>query len=217
MSALFDSARFAKSVADLEGLPLDGLPEIAFAGRSNAGKSTAINVLTRQTRLAFSSKTPGRTQLLNFFLLTEKGEKPGERINVGYLVDLPGYGFAKAAPSVRATWERLVGGYVTEGPNLKGIVLVMDARRPFMPADEFVLDFLTPREDILFHFLLNKADQLKNSERKEVLRLVENRCKEFGGRATCQLFSGLKKEGVKELDDLLASWYQEFSTPEQES
>jgi GTP-binding protein len=206
MSALFDSARFALSVAELEGLPKEGLPEIAFAGRSNAGKSTTINVLTRQTRLAFSSKTPGRTQLLNYFLLSRKGEKPGERIPVSYLVDLPGYGFAKASPTVRATWEGLVGGYVTQAPFLRGMVLVMDARRPFMPADEFLLDYIAPRESLKLHFLLNKADQLGTVEKRKMLALTEKRCQEFGARATCQLFSGLKKEGVEELAEVLTGW-----------
>lgn len=205
MSALFDSAKFTMSVAELDGLPTDNLPEIAFAGRSNAGKSTSINVITRQTRLAFSSKTPGRTQLLNFFQLSKK-IGPGQREAVGNLVDLPGYGFAKAAPSVRATWENLVGGYVATSPNLKGIVLVMDARRPFMPADEFVLDFLADREDIKLLFLLNKADQLGTMEKRQALRLTEKRCKEYGGRATCQLFSGLKRTGVEELQATLAGW-----------
>jgi GTP-binding protein len=187
MSALFDSARFALSVAELEGLPKEGLPEIAFAGRSNAGKSTTINVLTRQTRLAFSSKTPGRTQLLNYFLLSRKGEKPGERIPVSYLVDLP-------------------GGYVTQAPFLRGMVLVMDARRPFMPADEFLLDYIAPRESLKLHFLLNKADQLGTVEKRRMLALTEKRCQEFGARATCQLFSGLKKEGVEELAEVLTGW-----------
>lgn len=109
MSALFDSARFVMSVSELMGLPETELPEIAFAGRSNAGKSTTINVLCRQSRLAFSSKTPGRTQLLNFFELSLKGEKPRQRIPECFLVDLPGYGYAKAAPETRKNWEGLVG------------------------------------------------------------------------------------------------------------
>ncbi|MBQ8829515.1 MAG: YihA family ribosome biogenesis GTP-binding protein [Burkholderiaceae bacterium] len=205
MSALFDSAKFKMSVSDLAGLPSDGLPQIAFAGRSNAGKSTTINVLTRQTRLAFSSKTPGRTQLLNFFAISEKLDV-GQYQQVAYLVDLPGYGFAKAAPSIRATWENLVGGYVAQSPLLEGIVLVMDARRPFMPADELVLDFIAHRTDLKLLFLLNKADQLKTMERRRVLKLVQDRCQSYEGRATCQLFSGLKREGVDELQQNLASW-----------
>ena len=133
--SLFHSARFVTSAAELTALAPPGLPEIAFAGRSNAGKSTVINELTQQKRLAFASKTPGRTQLLNFFALSEKNEH-GERVERGYLVDLPGYGYARADAGQRATWDELVGGYVRERQSLIGIVLVMDARRPFMPGDD---------------------------------------------------------------------------------
>lgn len=206
MSSLFDSAKFVMSVADLEGLPVSELPEIAFAGRSNAGKSTSINCICRQSRLAFSSKTPGRTQLLNFFELSVKGDKPRERIPKGYLVDLPGYGFAKADPETRKTWENLVGGYVVDRPQLKGIVIVMDARRPFMPADEFLLDFLLPREDLSIHFLLNKSDQLKTTEKRAALEMARKRAAELGGNITTQLFSGLKKEGIEELQNVLCGW-----------
>ena len=114
MSALFDSARFVMSVSELMGLPETELPEIAFAGRSNAGKSTTINVLCRQSRLAFSSKTPGRTQLLNFFELSLKGEIPRQRIPECFLVDLPGYGYAKAAPETRRNWDCLL--YTSPSP-----------------------------------------------------------------------------------------------------
>ncbi|MCD8340050.1 MAG: ribosome biogenesis GTP-binding protein YihA/YsxC [Burkholderiales bacterium] len=206
MNSLFESATFKVSVANLEELPHSDLPEIAFAGRSNAGKSTAINCICRKSNLAFSSKSPGRTQLLNFFEISVKGEKPGQRIPTAYLVDLPGYGFAKASPSVRATWENLVGGYVTSREQLKGIVILMDARRPFMPADDFLLDFLSPREDLKLLFLLNKADQLKNSERVTTLRAAQKRAQEMGGNVTAQLFSGLKKEGVEELKLTLCKW-----------
>ena len=180
MSALFDSAKFVMSVSELDGLPDTDLPEIAFAGRSNAGKSTAINVLTRQVRLAFSSKTPGRTQLLNFFELSVKGLKPRERKPVGFFVDLPGYGFAKASPETRKNWEGLVGGYVQQRPQLTGMVVVMDARRPFMPADEFLLDFISFRPELKLHFLLNKADQLKNMERRAALNIAQKRAAEIG-------------------------------------
>ncbi len=206
MNSLFESATFKASVANLEELPHSDLPEIAFAGRSNAGKSTAINCICRKSNLAFSSKSPGRTQLLNFFEISTKGEKPGQRIPTAFLVDLPGYGFAKAAPSVRATWENLVGGYVVARRQLRGIVIVMDARRPFMPADEFLLDFLSPREDLKMLFLLNKADQLKNSERTATLRAAQKRASEMGGDISVQLFSGLKKEGVDELKTTLCQW-----------
>lgn len=111
--SIFDSARFQISAAKLSGLPPEDKPEIAFAGRSNAGKSTTINVLTRQTRLAFWSKTPGRTQLVNFFSLSRKSPEGG-RETVGHLVDLPGYGFAKTNENIRKSWSELVGGYIAE-------------------------------------------------------------------------------------------------------
>lgn len=206
MSALFDSAKFVMSVSELDGLPDTDLPEIAFAGRSNAGKSTAINVLTRQVRLAFSSKTPGRTQLLNFFELSVKGLKPRERNPVGFFVDLPGYGFAKASPETRKNWEGLVGGYVQQRPQLTGMVVVMDARRPFMPADEFLLDFISFRPELKLHFLLNKADQLKNMERRTALNIAQKRAAEIGPQVSVQLFSGLKKEGVEQLQKVLSGW-----------
>lgn len=210
--SLFDSARFTISVAELGGLPPENLPEIAFAGRSNAGKSTAINVLTRQTRLAFSSKTPGRTQLLNFFELTKKNEE-GVRVPVGTLVDLPGYGFAKAPGDARATWDALVGGYVGQRQSLEGIVIVMDARRPFMPGDEALIDFLAHRP-VKLHFLLNKADQLKTMEKRAALKLAQTRAAALGEHVSTQLFSGLKREGIDELRALLLRWLKvEDTTP----
>lgn len=207
MSALFDSAKFVMSIADVQALPNAALPEIAFAGRSNAGKSSTINALCRQNRLAFTSKMPGRTQLINYFELSQKGQKSTERVPVSYLVDLPGYGFAKAAPEVRKQWESLVGGYVLESPSLLGMVVVMDARRPLMPADEFLLDFLSSRHTgIRIHFLLNKADQIKTAERRVALSVVEKRANELGDNVSFQLFSALKKEGVEQLRNTLCSW-----------
>jgi GTP-binding protein len=201
---LFHSARFTVSVADLAAMAPPALPEIAFAGRSNAGKSTVINVLTQQKRLAFSSKTPGRTQLLNFFALTEKNEL-GERVERGYLVDLPGYGYARAEAGQRATWDTLVGGYVGHRQSLIGIVLVMDARRPLLPADEALLQFVD-RRGCLLHLLLNKADQLGTVERRAALAGAQRRAERIGPRASAQLFSGLKREGVEELAATLTRW-----------
>lgn len=201
---LFQSARFVVSVAELAGLPAAGLPEIAFAGRSNAGKSTAINVLTQQKRLAFASKTPGRTQLLNFFELSERDER-GERVPRGFLVDLPGYGFAKAPEAQRAQWDTLVGGYVARRQSLVGIVMVMDARRPLMPADEALIAFLD-RPTCRLHLLLTKADQLNNSEKRLALEHARRRAAELGPRASAQLFSALKRQGVEELEGTLAEW-----------
>lgn len=202
--SLFDSARFRLSVSQLDGLPAISVPEIAFVGRSNAGKSTTINVLTRQGRLAFASKTPGRTQLINFFSLSKKNEN-GQREHVAYLVDLPGYGFAKAAESTRKTWSALIGGYLAHRDTLTGIVVVMDARRPFMPTDEWVIDFMNTRP-VRLHFLLNKADQLNNQGKINALRQAQRRASEIGPHVSVQLFSGLKKEGVDELREVLTSW-----------
>ena len=202
--SLFESARFRLSASELRGLPEMQVPEIAFAGRSNAGKSTTINVLTRQGRLAFASKTPGRTQLINFFSLTQKNEEGG-RDHIADLVDLPGYGFAKAAEAMRKTWSDLIGGYLAIRENLTGIVVVMDARRPFMPTDEWLIQFLSTRP-VRMHFLLNKADQLNNQGKKDVLRLAQARAKQMGPHVSVQLFSGLKREGVDELRDVLLHW-----------
>jgi GTP-binding protein len=201
---LFQSARFVTSVAELAGLSPPALPEIAFAGRSNAGKSTVINVLTQQKRLAFASKTPGRTQLLNFFALSEKDAR-GERIDRGYLVDLPGYGYARADATQKATWDELVGGYVRERQTLIGIVLVMDARRPFMPADDALLQFVD-RRGCLLHFLLNKSDQLGTAERRAALAAAQRRAEAIGPRASAQLFSALKHSGVEQLAAALGRW-----------
>ena len=202
--SLFESARFRLSASELQGLPDMQVPEIAFAGRSNAGMSTTINVLTRQGRLAFASKTPGRTPLINFFSLTQKNEEGG-RDHIADLVDLPGYGFAKAAEATRKTWSDLIGGYLAIRENLTGIVVVMDARRPFMPTDEWLIQFLSTRP-VRLHFLLNKADQLNNQGKKDVLRMARARAKQMGPHVSVQLFSGLKREGVDELRDVLLHW-----------
>lgn len=209
--SLFDSARFRLSVSRLDGLPPADVPEIAFAGRSNAGKSTTINVLTRQGRLAFASKTPGRTQLINFFDLSEKNAI-GHRERVASLVDLPGYGFAKAAEGTRKTWSELIGGYLAERDTLTGIVVVMDSRRPFMPTDEWVIDFLNTRP-VRLHLLLNKCDQLNNQQKKETLLKMKARAAEMGPHVTVQLFSGLKRIGVDELRETLERWIRREDTP----
>lgn len=203
--SIFDTARFVISAAKLYGLPEETVPEIAFAGRSNAGKSTSINVLTRKTRLAFASKTPGRTQLINFFGISARDENR-QPYDVGYLVDLPGYGFAKASEDTRKTWSQLVGGYIAQRQAMTGLVIVMDARRPFIPTDEWLINFMQERPSVRMHWLLNKADQLKNSERRTTLNLAQQRAREIGPHVTVQLFSGMKKEGVPELQKVLLTW-----------
>ena len=203
---IFDSARFVTSAAKVNQLPGAGLPEIAFAGRSNAGKSTTINVLTRQGRLAFASKTPGRTQLVNFFGLSRRLPESSDREQIGFLVDLPGYGYAKTAPEIRETWSALVGGYLATRPSLTGVVIVMDARRPFMPADEWLIDFFSSRTHVRQLWLINKCDQIKRAERAKVLSAARARATKTGSQISVQLFSGLKKEGVEELQTTLISW-----------
>ena len=178
--SLFDSARFLTSAAAVSQLPGAGLPEIAFAGRSNAGKSTTINVLTRQGRLAFASKTPGRTQLINFFTLSRKIPDSKEREQIAHLVDLPGYGYAKAAPEIRETWSRLIGGYLS--------------------------DFFSSRSHVRQLWLINKCDQIKRAERNTVLAKARARAQQLGDHVEVQLFSGLKKEGVEELQQRLLTW-----------
>lgn len=207
-AGLFHSARFATSVAEPEQLndaDLALLPEIAFVGRSNAGKSSAINTLTQQRQLAFASKTPGRTQLLNFFALSRKDES-GRAVPRAYLVDLPGYGFAKVDDATRSRWDTLVGGYLQGRRMLVGVVLVMDARRPLMPADHELLHWLTRRDapaKLRLHLLLSKADQLSTSERRHAQAAAEAHAERLPMPTSVQLFSALKREGVEELQDTL--------------
>lgn len=209
-AGLFHSARFATSVAEsaqLNAAELAMLPEVAFVGRSNAGKSSAINTLTQQRQLAFASKTPGRTQLLNFFALSRR-MATGRSEAVAYLVDLPGYGFAKVDDATRIRWDQLVGGYLQSRRMLVGVVLVMDARRPLLGADEELIGWLAGREDVTrlrLHLLLTKADQLGQAERSRVLRQAEARAETLPMPTSVQIFSSLKKLGVADLQDAVAS------------
>ena len=200
----FESARFVISVAELEQLnraALAMVPELAFVGRSNAGKSSVINVLTAQRQLAHASKTPGRTQLLNFFELSQRDIAGAPRI-AGYLVDLPGYGFARVHEDTRARWDQLVGGYLSTRRLLAAVVLVMDARRPLAGADEALLAWLAAREDaerLRVHLLLNKADQIGRAERARAQAQAEHRAASLPMPVSVQLFSALKREGLDEL------------------
>ena len=209
-AGLFHSARFATSVAEsaqLNAAELAMLPEVAFVGRSNAGKSSAINTLTQQRQLAFASKTPGRTQLLNFFTLSRR-VAAGRSEAVAYLVDLPGYGFAKVDDATRIRWDQLVGGYLQSRRMLAGVVLVMDARRPLLGADEELIGWLAGREDaarLRLHLLLTKADQLGQAERSQALRQAEARAETLPMPTSVQIFSSMRKLGVEEFQDAVAS------------
>ena len=143
------------------------------------------------------------TQLINFFTLSRKIPDSKEREQIAHLVDLPGYGYAKAAPEIRETWSRLIGGYLADRPSLTGIVIVMDARRPFMPADEWLIDFFSSRSHVRQLWLINKCDQIKRAERNTVLAKARARAQQLGDHVEVQLFSGLKKEGVEELQQRL--------------
>ena len=194
---LFQQAVFLTTVANLRDLPLDAVREVAFAGRSNAGKSSAINTLAGRTRLAYVSKTPGRTQHLNYFTLSE-----GK-----YFVDLPGYGYAKAPEAIRSQWEGLIGPYLSKREQLAGLVVIMDIRRPLTDLDLRLIDWFRPTGRPI-HVLLSKSDKLSRQEQTKTLRSVKAELATWGDAAlySVQLFSSLKKTGVDEAEAVLAGW-----------
>lgn len=190
---LFNHAVYAASAATLDQLP-DSQREVAFAGRSNAGKSSAINTLARHNRLAFVSKTPGRTQLINFFAVGD-----GE-----FIVDLPGYGYAKVPPDIRARWEKVLSAYLQGRRSLVGLVLIMDARHPLTPLDKRMLDWFTPR-GLPVHILLTKADKLSRGVANKTLLEVRSALKVFP-QVSVQLFSSLAKQGTEEAEAVIDAW-----------
>ncbi|MFK8029973.1 MAG: ribosome biogenesis GTP-binding protein YihA/YsxC [Gammaproteobacteria bacterium] len=187
----FQTVQFLKSANDIGGFPPDEGHEVAFAGRSNAGKSTAINVLTQRRGLARTSKTPGRTQLINFF------ELPDSR----RLVDLPGYGFAKAPKNVQRHWQELMGDYFEHRKCLSGLIVMMDSRRPLMPYDRQMLEYAVEAECPV-HILLTKSDKLS---RGAAAKSFQQTRKQLAEGVSIQLFSALKKQGVDEAREVLAS------------
>jgi GTP-binding protein len=186
----FQHASFMVSAAAPAQFPTDTGAEVAFAGRSNAGKSSAINAITQRQGLARTSKTPGRTRLLNFFELA-----PMRRI-----VDLPGYGYASGPEAERRTWRPLIDA-LHERASLKGLFLIVDIRRGLTAGDEGLLEWLAPSRQV--HVLLSKADKLKRAEATRALRAVAG---QLGGRATVQLFSALDGTGVAEAQAKLLEW-----------
>ena len=197
-SGPFSDIRFLISASQLEGLPQDELPEVAFVGRSNVGKSSALNVLANRRRLAFVSKTPGRTQLINFFSLGD-----GAR-----LVDLPGYGYAKVPHGVRDEWGKLVAGYLQTRRSLAGVVSLMDARRPLTPLDVQLLGWLVPLRRRLL-VLLTKADKLSKSEQGRTLIAARKALGELGVLGECALFSSQTRQGVDETREHIDTWLAE--------
>lgn len=208
MSILWQ-ARFFTTVNRLRDLPDTQVPEIAFAGRSNAGKSTAINLLCNQKKLAFASKTPGRTQHINYFsiggahvAMHRKDETVVEEIRA-LLVDLPGYGYAEVSGSAKLHWQELLGDYVRRREQLAALILIMDARRPFTDLDRQMLEwFATTGKPV--HCLLSKADKLNRNESANALRLTRTVLASYVDESgqpfpfTAQLFSSLKRVGLEE-------------------
>jgi len=197
MNPVYHQAKFINSAPNLKHAPPDHGLEIAFAGRSNAGKSSALNTLTRQNALARISKTPGRTQLLNFFEINQRQR----------FVDLPGYGFASAPLAIKQQWQKAIEEYLNRRKSLCGIVLVMDARHPLTEFDWQMLQWCEHAE-LPVHILLTKADKLSFGAAKNVLLQVQRELGEAPIPLSVQLFSALKKSGVDEahqaLDHLFA-------------
>jgi len=179
----FPTVRFLLSVASIEQLPSDVGREVAFAGRSNSGKSSAINAILQRNGLARTSKTPGRTKLLNFFEL-----EPGRRI-----IDLPGYGYAEASPQERAQWTALIDGLPVR-ESISGLFLIVDIRRGIRPEDEQLLEWATGAGWAV-HVLLAKSDKLNQRERAAALKEAQGN---LGSKATIQLFSAHDKTGIQE-------------------
>jgi GTP-binding protein len=204
LSISYNSARFSQSASKLNNCPSDNGIEIAFAGRSNAGKSSAINSITNNKKLARTSKTPGRTQLINFFSLST----PGVR-----LVDLPGYGFAKVSLDLKAEWGKHLDDYLRNRQSLAGLVLIMDIRKPLTQFDEMILDWTSQRE-LATLILLTKSDKLKYGPAKQACFQVKKALAEHQSLKDVILFSSLKKSGIEESRESLNQIINErfFST-----
>ena len=193
----YNLARFEISAARLDQCPPDTGAEVAFAGRSNAGKSSAINALTQQNALARTSKTPGRTQLINFFSLNIEGLK---------IVDLPGYGYAKVPIAMKQHWQRHLDAYLQHRESLRGVVLVMDIRHPMKEFDEMMVNWCEAT-GVPLHVLLTKEDKLKRGPAKGTMLQVQKLLKErLGDKVSVQTFSALKNTGVDQLRQRINSW-----------
>ena len=198
--AFLQNAVFNISVNHFDELPKDEGIEIAFAGRSNAGKSSAINSLSKQNRLAYVSKQPGRTQLINFFSIDDYIS----------LVDLPGYGYAKVPETLKNHWIETLPRYLQERNSLAGLIIVMDIRRPLTKLDIQMLDWFAPRQKPI-HILLTKSDKLSKDKSLRTLIEVKKIVQEkwvnlYQIKFTVQLFSSLKKQGIEEANEIIQSW-----------
>ncbi|MDP1574241.1 MAG: ribosome biogenesis GTP-binding protein YihA/YsxC [Coxiellaceae bacterium] len=194
---LFEKAIYVTSATKLAELPSDCGVEVAFIGRSNAGKSSAINAITRVNGLARTSSTPGRTQMINFFQIDENHR----------LVDLPGYGFAKTTLANRARWDQMISDYFEKRESLAGLVLLMDVRHPLKPHDQEMIAWCVEFE-VPVHILLSKADKLSKDAQKKALFLVQKSVSHCEG-VSVQLFSAPKKMGVDEARLKLDAWLRQ--------
>lgn len=192
-------AKFLTSAAQIRQLPADKGVEVAFVGRSNAGKSTALNCITMQKRLARTSKTPGRTQLINLFELSADQR----------LVDLPGYGYAKVNEEVKKRWQATLAQYLSSRGCLKGLVLIMDIRHPLKPDDEILLDWIG-ETGVEVHILLTKADKLSRNKAQGTLLAVKKQLAGYPFPITLQVFSALKKTGIDEARDKICQWFADL-------
>lgn len=191
----FRQVKFLTSAPKLAACPSDIGSEVAFAGRSNAGKSSAINTLTDNKKMAKTSKTPGRTQLINFFTITDQQR----------LVDLPGYGFAKVPLQVKFEWQKHLEEYLRHRMSLKGLILLMDCRHPMQDFDRMMLDW-AHNSNMPVHILLTKADKLKKGPAKNTLLSVQKELESIPGNVSAQLFSSMKRTGLSSLKTVLAGW-----------
>ncbi|WP_137165338.1 ribosome biogenesis GTP-binding protein YihA/YsxC [Salinimonas lutimaris] len=199
----YTRAKFLTSAPDIRHLSKNDGIEVAFAGRSNAGKSSALNALTRQKNLARTSKTPGRTQLINVFELDDERR----------LVDLPGYGFAQVPIAMKKKWQASLGEYLQKRECLRGLVVMMDIRHPFKDLDQDLI-YWAVDANIPVLALLTKADKLKSGKRKAQLMMAEEAALAFMGNVTVKTFSSLSKHGLPELERILDSWLGLNAEPE---
>jgi GTP-binding protein len=196
---IYTEATFLTSAAKVSQLPEDTGAEVAFAGRSNAGKSSAINCLTGIKQLARTSKTPGRTRLMNCFTLQDELHR---------LVDLPGYGYAKVSRAMQLEWQRHLAHYFEVRKSLKGLVVLMDIRHPLTPLDESMVDWALSRQ-LPIHVLLTKADKISRSQAQNTLFKVQKHYADYQTIFSVQTFSSLKRQGLDTLHQVLDGWYIE--------
>ena len=196
MNTLFQQCRYVLSAHQLRQLPTDKSVEVAFAGRSNAGKSSAINRICGQKSLAKTSRTPGRTQAINLFSVTENK----------FIVDLPGYGYAKVGRDIKQRWHTLITEYITSRESLTGLMSIMDIRHPLQQQDWFLIElaFSCP---VPIHILLTKCDKLSRNQQQKRLYAVASELEDNGIEVTLQLFSALNGTGIDDAHTILSDWF----------